>query len=175
VKWIESKPDYKELGTEVLARPKTLDPLTGLAEICGHSKQVAYTNEVLGPVKATMESPLAELLPINLSESYLKQAGKLAQYRAAEAGYRLADVWREGLTGPSNPTSTTTDLVKSADLAIEPSSIAPTDSPASLALTHWLNTNGNVRHNPSCKWFENTKQGRKCTADQGRPCGVCGG
>jgi hypothetical protein len=48
-----------------------------------------------------MESPLAELLPINFSETYLKQAGNLAQDRAAEAGYRLAEVWREGLTGPS--------------------------------------------------------------------------
>jgi hypothetical protein len=75
----------------------SLDPLTWLAESRAHSVQVAYTPEVLGPVKATMESPLTELLSINFSEAYLKQAGNLAQHRAAEAGYRLAEVWREGL------------------------------------------------------------------------------
>jgi hypothetical protein len=59
--------------------------------------QVAYTLKVLGPVKAAMDSPLTELLPINLSEGYLKRAGSLAHHRAAKAENRLAEVWREGL------------------------------------------------------------------------------
>jgi hypothetical protein len=74
-----------------------LEPLTWLAESREHSKQSAYTHEVLGPVNACMESQLAELLPINFSEAYLKAAGSLAQHRATEAGYRRAEVWREAL------------------------------------------------------------------------------
>jgi hypothetical protein len=100
VKWINSKPGYKEFGKEVLARPNTLEPLTWLVGSREASKQYAYTSEMLGPIKATMDWPLAELLSIKLSVTYLKQAGSLAQHRAAEAGYRLAGVWREGLTGP---------------------------------------------------------------------------
>jgi micrococcal nuclease len=39
----------------------------------------------------------------------------------------------------------------------------------------WLNTSSGSRHNTACKYFENTKQGRLCGADEGRACGVCGG
>jgi hypothetical protein len=46
---------------------------------------------------------------------------------------------------------------------------------ASAALTHWLNPDSGVRHNSSCRWYANTKSGRRCTADEGRPCGICGG
>jgi endonuclease YncB( thermonuclease family) len=42
-------------------------------------------------------------------------------------------------------------------------------------LTHWLNTGSGVRHSPTCKWFGATKRGRYCRADEGRPCGTCGG
>lgn len=45
----------------------------------------------------------------------------------------------------------------------------PTSKPASF------NLNGNVRHNSTCRWFENTKRRRHCTADEGKPCGICGG
>lgn len=173
VKWIAQKPGYKELGQEVLARPKSLEPLIWLVESREHSKEVAYTNEVLGPVKAAMNSPLTELLPINFSENYLKRAGSLAQYRAAEAGYRLAEVWREGLTGPSKAGNH--DLEPFGDSGVRPSSLAPGTAEASPVLTHWLNTNGNVRHNSSCRWFEKTKRGRMCTAEEGKPCGICGG
>jgi hypothetical protein len=94
VKWISSKPGYEGLGNDVIGRKDTLEPLTWLAESREHSKESAYTSEVLDPIKAYMKSPLTELLPINFSEGYLKTAGELAQYRAAEAGYRLAEVWR---------------------------------------------------------------------------------
>jgi hypothetical protein len=84
-----------------MGRHGTANPLTWLGESRQHSVQVAYTPEVLGPVKACMESPLTELLPIDLSEGYLRAAGSLTQLRPAAAGCRLAAAWREGLTGPS--------------------------------------------------------------------------
>jgi hypothetical protein len=94
---LSGTPGYKELRNEVISRSASLDPHTWLAESREHSKSITYTNEVLEPIKAAMDSPLAELMPINFSDTYLKQAGNLAQHRAAEAGYRLAEVWREGL------------------------------------------------------------------------------
>ena len=42
-------------------------------------------------------------------------------------------------------------------------------------LNYWLNTNSGVRHNISCRWYNNTKNGRKCTKSEGRACGTCGG
>lgn len=40
---------------------------------------------------------------------------------------------------------------------------------------YWLNTSSNVRHNRSCKWYNNTKRGRPCTKSEGKACGICGG
>jgi hypothetical protein len=42
-------------------------------------------------------------------------------------------------------------------------------------MTHWLNTKSNVRHNAGCRWYGKTKDGRYCSADEGKPCGECGG
>ena len=36
-------------------------------------------------------------VPIELSEIYLKNAGRVAQERAIEAAYRLAETWRLSL------------------------------------------------------------------------------
>ncbi len=40
---------------------------------------------------------------------------------------------------------------------------------------YWLNTSSGVRHNASCKYFGKTKRGKYCSADDGKPCGICGG
>lgn len=66
-----------------------------LREPCGVDRD-AYTHEVLGPIKATMEEG-GELPEVYFSESYLQQAGILARLRAAAAGKRLAVIWREGI------------------------------------------------------------------------------
>lgn len=39
----------------------------------------------------------------------------------------------------------------------------------------WLNTSSNVRHNRSCRYFQNTKKGRLCSPHEGKACGMCGG
>lgn len=41
--------------------------------------------------------------------------------------------------------------------------------------SYWLNTNGGVRHNSSCRWYGNTKKGRFCTDSEGKAGGCCGG
>jgi endonuclease YncB( thermonuclease family) len=40
---------------------------------------------------------------------------------------------------------------------------------------YWLNTSSGVRHNQRCEHFQKTKKGRFCGADEGKPCGICGG
>ncbi|MBL9163066.1 MAG: S1/P1 nuclease [Planctomycetaceae bacterium] len=96
VESLEGEPEYGAIGKAALAKSNALDPLIWLSESREASREYAYTHEVLGPVKAILEEG-GELPKIYFSESYLQQAGKLAQLRAAEAGHRLAAVWREGL------------------------------------------------------------------------------
>lgn len=52
---------------------------------------VVYTQEVVDWVQGDRTQPLL------LSESYLKQAGRLAQIRAKLAAQRLANAWEESL------------------------------------------------------------------------------
>ena len=40
---------------------------------------------------------------------------------------------------------------------------------------YWLNTSSGVRHNSTCRYFKNTKQGRPCGPNEGKPCKLCGG
>lgn len=96
VEAIAGEPEFDALGDAALKKPKALDSLTWLAESREAAVAHAYTHEVLGPIKATIEEG-GELPVIYFSEGYLQQAGSLAQARAAEAGRRLAAIWREGV------------------------------------------------------------------------------
>jgi len=40
---------------------------------------------------------------------------------------------------------------------------------------YWLNTSSGVRHNETCEHYGKTSRGKYCDADQGKPCGMCGG
>jgi len=42
------------------------------------------------------------------------------------------------------------------------------------AMSYWLSTNSNKRHNSGCQWYEKSK-GRACTANEGIACKICGG
>jgi hypothetical protein len=96
VEAIAGEPQFDALGDAALAKPDALDPFTWLAESREAAVAHAYTHEVFGPVKEVMKEG-GELPVIYFSESYLQQAGSLAQARAAEAGRRLAAILREGL------------------------------------------------------------------------------
>lgn len=53
--------------------------------------------------------------------------------------------------------------------------LAALDGTKDQKMSYWLNTSSGVRHNQRCEHFQNTKRGRLCTADEGKPCGICGG
>lgn len=96
VKEISDSAEVTAIGEVAIAKPDALNPLVWLAESREAAIAHAYTHEVLGPINATMEEG-GELPEVYFSESYLQQAGRLAQLRAAAAGKRLAAIWREGL------------------------------------------------------------------------------
>lgn len=40
---------------------------------------------------------------------------------------------------------------------------------------YWLNVSSNVRHNSGCEHYQKSRNGRACTKDEGKACGICGG
>jgi len=115
----------------------------------------------------------ATLASINLPRAYLEAAGEHARARVVAAGLRLAV-----LLGARPDTAPVDDAPANEGFnADRPRSAAPTPSAAAEkpALDYWLNLNGGVRHNSGCRWYQNTKRGRDCEADDGRPCAICGG
>ncbi len=70
---------------------------TWLSESREAAKAHVYTPEVIQVVSAAARIDLTAPEVITLSEEYLWNAGRVAQARAIEAGYRLAEVWKAGL------------------------------------------------------------------------------
>jgi len=144
-----------------------------IAESHELAKSFAYSPEIIAAVHTD-----GELQPINLSKEYLTSAGSRARQRIVAAGLR-AGALINSLKPPKAPPSAERTTPAAADLAFglnAPKRAESKDPPSvSSEKTRWLNLNGNVRHNSSCRWFQNTKQGRMCTADEGKACGQCGG
>ena len=51
---------------------------------------------------------------------------------------------------------------------------AVTDHKQPAVKSHWISPSG-VRHNRSCRWYANTRNGRYCASGDGRACKQCGG
>jgi len=73
-------------------------------------------------------------------------------------------VAQKGITAPPARQSPSSSSVRAAPEQVQ-----------TVEKTHWMNTSSGVRHNRSCRWFGNTKNGRYCRPDEGRPCRQCGG
>jgi hypothetical protein len=93
---VEIRTDSRRLeeGQRAITGPGRLDPLIWLEESRSASVQHVYTPEVLATVQRVARGLVAEPEQIELSETYLKNAGQVAQRRAVEAGYRLAETWK---------------------------------------------------------------------------------
>ncbi|QDV77005.1 S1/P1 nuclease [Botrimarina mediterranea] len=148
-----------------------MDPLDWLEESRLASVKTAYTNEVLAPVRAVAEGRAESMPVVTVSPEYLETAGRMATLRACQAGWRLASVWRSGLAAPIE--RTTARVTPSESMTSSVTTMAPADADA--VGSYWLNTKTGVRHNASCRNFENTKGGRNCNEGEGKPCGICGG
>lgn len=85
-----------EPAMEAAKAPDGLNPMTWISEGRQLAKEFVYAPEVVDEVKAA-EASGAKLEPIDLSEAYLKSAGKLARERAAVAAWRLAEILRQDL------------------------------------------------------------------------------
>jgi hypothetical protein len=164
--------DVKREVAELKARPDLWKVEIGdvnlwRKESQGLAESFAYSPKIL---EATRQP--GELAKIQLPEAYLKESGEHARQRVVAAGLRLGVL----LGGSAEPAAA--EPVPEFEFAArkpKPMSRPMSLTPAASELTHWLNTNGNVRHNSGCRWYQNTKKGRACAAGEGKACGQCGG
>ena len=70
------------------------DPQTWLEESRAFAVASVYTSEVLNKLESVSRGLTAKPEVVDLSEAYLKKAGRVAQRRAIEAAYRLANEFR---------------------------------------------------------------------------------
>jgi hypothetical protein len=94
---IASSPQLTEIGRIAVSIPGGLDPLVWLGESRKAAIENVYAPEVLDSLSIISRGIAEKPETLELSESYLKNAGRVAQVRAVEAAYRLAGVWKECL------------------------------------------------------------------------------
>jgi hypothetical protein len=74
-----------------------MDPQTWLSESRQDAISHVYRSEVLDPLQQVVQRLVDKPEVIDLPEAYLKDAGAVAQRRAMQAAYRLAEAWKAGL------------------------------------------------------------------------------
>ncbi|MBN8603129.1 MAG: S1/P1 nuclease [Planctomycetes bacterium] len=74
-----------------------IDPAGWLSESRSLAVEHVYTDEVLSSLHLVRRGVVEKPQEIELTEGYLKNAGRVAQRRAVQAGYRLAEVWRQAI------------------------------------------------------------------------------
>ena len=94
---ITSDDELVAKGKQAVAATDGLNPLTWLAESRGAAVENVYTAEVLNSLNLVARGVTHKPEAIELSEAYLKNAGRVAQVRAIEASRRLAETWRMAL------------------------------------------------------------------------------
>lgn len=145
---------------------RACEPLVWAEESKALAESFVYDAAILGAVR---QGDDAELAPIELPTAYMQTAGGHARQRIVVAGIRLGALLNDGSAtgrkGKADQPSAVPGVSRFSESAPKPAA----------ATAYWLNTSSGVRHNSSCKWFEKTKRGRYCTADDGKPCGECGG
>ena len=89
--------ELQRIGLRAARHPRGLDPLIWLQESRESAVRYVYTADVLRAVTLVSRKLTNEVQPIGLSTNYMKRAKEVARERAAQASYRLAAIWREGL------------------------------------------------------------------------------
>lgn len=89
-------PEFRGVGEQAA---KSLDPATWLQESHQLAQTIGYGPEILTPLRAAEKS--GEKPPvITLTDDYLSEAGRAAQKRVLESGYRLAAMLRTMIPAP---------------------------------------------------------------------------
>jgi hypothetical protein len=86
-----------QLGQAAVANASEMDPQKWLEESRQLAVEHVYTPEVMESLQLVSRGVITEPQEIELSEAYLKNAGRVAQRRAVQAAYRLAEVLRQAL------------------------------------------------------------------------------
>jgi hypothetical protein len=97
---IVTSSEFKAIGEQAVAVPGGLDPLVWLEESRKLATEHVYSPVVLESLERVKRGLVDQPETLELPEAYLKNAGRIAQIRATEAGYRLAGVWRECFNDP---------------------------------------------------------------------------
>jgi hypothetical protein len=85
------------IAKKSIASRERLEPQLWLAESRALAVEHVYTPQVREVLEHVKRGLVEKPEEIELSQSYLKNAGRIAQVRTIEAGYRLAAVWREAI------------------------------------------------------------------------------
>ncbi|WP_197529797.1 S1/P1 nuclease [Botrimarina mediterranea] len=162
-----------EHGKTGTAARSSLAPEAWLLESYQLAKQRVYTPQLLSAIQEQGE----QLGRIDLPAAYHREAGEAADLRAVQAGYRIATLLH-GRPPATETVQTTHRLerpVVDPEVEVPEVELGNSTHSATVELSHWINTKSGSRHNRSCKWYGKTKEGRYCTANEGHPCGQCGG
>lgn len=94
---ISTAKELVKRGNDAIDSPGDRKIQTWLAESREAAKAHVYTPEIIQAVSAASRTGAESPENITLANEYLSNAGRVAQVRAIEAGYRLAEVWKVGL------------------------------------------------------------------------------
>jgi hypothetical protein len=94
---ITSEPTNTLAGLYAVDGPEDLDPATWLSESRAAAVLYVYSPQVIDAVNAVERGLVTEFTTLTVPDDYLTMAGRVAQLRAAQAGYRFAEIMREGL------------------------------------------------------------------------------
>lgn len=94
---ISSDQELIKAAEAALAKEDGLSPQTWLKESRKLAVENVYTPEVMQSLEHVSRGLVDKPEELELSEAYLKNAGRIAQIRAAEAGFRLAETWRQAI------------------------------------------------------------------------------
>lgn len=88
------------------------------------------------------------------------------------APWEWRDLQRENAARKAAQPIVATPFSSDGRSAASPTEPAPATT---LSSGYWINSSSGKRHNKSCRWYGNTKNGRACGPNDGSPCGICGG
>lgn len=113
----------------------------------------------------------AKLIALGYGHAYTKYPfaqDKMDLFRTLEKDARehFRGLWKE-----ENDKTDTTASINNP----KPSKDSDSGKISTNSKKYWINSNSNVRHNSSCRWYGKTSSGYYTNENVGKACGICGG